>query len=314
MRFIKFNKCLSIIVLVTVTTLLIGCDMAILDPKGEIGLAQKNLIFTALGLMLIIVIPVIIMTIVFIYKFRSSNQNAIYTPNWSHSNKIEAIIWIVPIIIISILATLTWKTTHQLDPYKPLFSNIDPIQIDVISLDWKWLFIYPDLGIATINELAFPINHPITFHITSNSVMNSFFIPRLGGQIYAMAGMQTQLHLIANKPGKYNGISSSYSGRGFSGMKFTTIATPDNASFQQWVSKVNNRAHHQIATMAEFEILAKPSEYHPVEYFSNVKPDLFIHIINKFMGNKKKCIEKNEHIYMSQNSSAYTRTNKCLEN
>lgn len=297
MRLSKLNKSFGILSLLAASALLSGCDMALLDPKGQIGLEQRSLILTALGLMLIVVIPVIVMTIVFTRKFRASNTDAKYTPNWSHSNKIEAVVWTVPIIIIAILATLTWKTTHELDPYKPLVSDVKPIRVDVISLDWKWLFVYPDLGIATVNELAFPANTPVNFRITSNSVMNSFFIPRLGGQIYAMAGMQTQLHLIANEPGKYNGISSSYSGPGFSGMKFTAIATPDNETFDQWVANVK-KAPNQLTTMAEFDALAKPSEYHPVEYFSSANPELFVDVINKFMGSKKMDMKKDEHMDM----------------
>ena len=304
MRLSKLNKSFGILSLIAASALLSGCDMALLDPKGQIGLEQRSLILTALGLMLIVVIPVIVMTIVFTRKFRASNTDAKYTPNWSHSNKIEAVVWTVPIIIIAILATLTWKTTHELDPYKPLVSDVKPIRVDVISLDWKWLFIYPDLGIATVNELAFPANTPVNFRITSNSVMNSFFIPRLGGQIYAMAGMQTQLHLIANEPGKYNGISSSYSGPGFSGMKFTAIATPDNATFDQWVANVK-KAPNQLTTMAEFDALAKPSEYHPVEYFSSANPELFVDVINKFMGSKKMDMKKDEHMDMDMGEHAH---------
>ncbi|CAD6512366.1 ubiquinol oxidase subunit II [Candidatus Profftia tarda] len=287
MRLSKFYKIFMLLSLIAASTLLVGCDMAVLNPKGQIGLEQRSLIFFALGLMLLVVIPVIIMTIAFARKFRASNINAKYNPNWSHSNKIEAIVWKIPIIIISILATMTWQTTQELDPYKPLISKVNPINIDVISLDWKWLFVYPDLGIATVNELAFPVNNPVNFHITSNSVMNSFFIPRLGGQIYAMPGMQTKLHLIANEPGKYHGISSSYSGRGFSGMKFIAIATPDNITFNKWVARVKETPNHKLDTMDEFEILARPSEFNPIEYFSSANPHLFINIINKFIrGNK----------------------------
>ncbi|WP_225639499.1 ubiquinol oxidase subunit II [Candidatus Profftia sp. (ex Adelges kitamiensis)] len=300
----KCNKYFVILLLIAVITLLSGCNIAILDPKGQIGLEQKSLILTALSLMLIVVIPVIVMTIIFTSKFRASNKSAKYTPNWSQSHTIEVIIWNIPIIIIIILAILTWKTTHELDPYKPLISRVKPINIDVISLDWKWLFIYPDLGIATVNEIAFPINYPINFRITSNSVMNSFFIPSLGGQIYAMAGMQTKLHLIANEQGKYNGISSSYSGKGFSGMKFTAIATSDNATFNQWVAKIKKTSTHALTTMDEFEVLAKPSEYNSVEYFSNNNPKLFIDIIHKFMGNKKIDItHNNNNISISKKSN-----------
>ena len=283
MRPFELKRGLGALLLIASASLLTGCDMALMNPKGQIGLEQKSLILTALGLMLIVVIPVIIMAVVFARKYRASNTDAKYTPDWSHSNKIEAVVWTVPVIIVVILATITWKTSHELDPYKPLDSEVKPILVDVISLDWKWLFVYPELGIASVNELAFPVNTPVNFRVTSDTVMNSFFIPKLGGQIYAMAGMQTKLHLIANEAGKYDGISSSYSGAGFSGMKFKAIATQDQAGFDAWVAKVK-QSPKQLTTMAEFDALAKPTEYHPVEYFSSADPALFVNLINKFMG------------------------------
>lgn len=283
MRAFNWARGLGALLLLVTTGLLSGCDMALMSPKGQIGVEQKSLILTALGLMLIVVIPVIIMAVVFALRYRASNTNATYAPDWAHSNKIEAVVWTVPIIIIVILATITWKTSHELDPYKPLDSEVKPILVDVISLDWKWLFVYPELGIASVNELAFPVNTPVNFRVTSDTVMNSFFIPKLGGQIYAMAGMQTKLHLIANEAGKYDGISSSYSGAGFSGMKFKAIATQDQAGFDAWVAKVK-QSPKQLTTMAEFDALAKPTEYHPVEYFSSADPALFVNLINKFMG------------------------------
>lgn len=284
MRLRKYNNFFGMVSLFAAAALLSGCDMALMNPKGQVGLEQRSLILTAIGLMLIVVVPVIIMTIVFAWKFRASNEKAKYTPNWSHSSKIEAVVWTVPIIIIVILGTITWKTTHSLDPYKPLASETKPINIEVVSLDWKWLFIYPDLGIASVNELAFPTNVPVNFKLTSDTVMNSFFIPRLGGQIYAMAGMQTKLHLIANEAGKYDGISGGYSGKGFSGMKFTAIATPGQQEFDQWVANVR-ASSGKLDTTEAFNTLAKPSEFHPVEYFSSVQPELFENIIRKFIGN-----------------------------
>ncbi len=281
MRLRKYNKIFGMLSLFAAAALLSGCDMALMNPKGQVGLEQRSLILTAIGLMLIVVIPVIVMTIAFAWKFRASNTKAKYTPNWSHSNKIEAVVWTVPIIIILILGTITWKTTHSLDPYKPLVSEAKPITVEVISLDWKWLFVYPELGIATVNELAFPTNVPVNFKITSDTVMNSFFIPRLGGQIYAMAGMQTKLHLIANEPGRYDGISGGYSGKGFSGMKFTAIATPSQQEFDQWVATVR-ASSKTLNSTEEFNALAKPSEFHPVEYFSSVQPELFENLIRKF--------------------------------
>jgi cytochrome o ubiquinol oxidase subunit 2 len=257
--------------------------MVLMNPKGAIGVEQRTLIITAIALMLIVVIPVIFMAFAFAWKYRASNKDAKYSPNWSHSNKIEAVVWTIPIIIIAILGTITWKTTHELDPFKPIVTDKKPMTIEVVSLDWKWLFIYPEQGIATVNELAFPKDVPVEFKITSNSVMNSFFIPQLGGQIYAMAGMQTKLHLIGNEAGKYDGISSSFSGRGFSGMKFTAIVTPTEGDFDQWVAKVKASSNNLNAT-SDFNKLAEPSENNPVEYFSSVKPNLFKETIGKFMG------------------------------
>ncbi|BDH46823.1 ubiquinol oxidase subunit 2 [Salmonella enterica subsp. enterica serovar Choleraesuis] len=268
--------------LIAGAALLSGCDSALLDPKGQIGLEQRSLILTAFGLMMIVVIPAILMAIGFAFKYRATNKDAKYSPNWSHSNKVEAVVWTVPILIILFLAILTWKTTHSLDPYKPLASDQKPMTIEVVSMDWKWFFIYPEQGIATVNEVAFPENTPVEFKITSNSVMNSFFIPRLGSQIYAMAGMQTKVHLIANEAGTYDGISSSYSGPGFSGMKFKAIATPDQATFDQWVAKVK-QSPSTIDDMAAYEKLAAPSENNSVQYFSSVKPDLFKDVVGKFM-------------------------------
>ncbi|WJD47585.1 MULTISPECIES: cytochrome o ubiquinol oxidase subunit II [unclassified Enterobacter] len=286
MRLRKYNKSLGLLSLIAGTVLLSGCDSALLDPKGQIGLEQRSLILTALGLMLIVVIPAIVMAIGFAWKYRASNKDAKYSPNWSHSNKVEAVVWTIPILIIIFLAVLTWKTTHALEPGRPLDHDAKPVTIEVIAMDWKWFFIYPEQGIATVNEIAFPANTPVEFKITSNSVMNSFFIPRLGSQIYAMAGMQTKLHLIANEAGTYDGISSNYSGAGFSGMKFKAIATPDNATFDAWVAKAK-QSPKVMNDMATYEKVAAPSEYNKVEYFSSVKPNLFKDVIGKFMSHGK---------------------------
>jgi cytochrome o ubiquinol oxidase subunit 2 len=283
MRLKKYNKSIGMMSLIAATVMLSGCNMVLMNPKGAIGVEQRTLIITAIALMLIVVVPVIFMAFAFAWKYRASNKDAKYSPNWAHSNKIEAVVWTIPIIIIAILGTITWKTTHELDPFKPIVTDKKPMTIEVVSLDWKWLFIYPEQGIATVNELAFPKDVPVEFKITSNSVMNSFFIPQLGGQIYAMAGMQTKLHLIGNEAGKYDGISSSFSGRGFSGMKFTAIVTPTEGDFDQWVAKVKESSNNLNAT-SDFNKLAEPSENNPVEYFSSVKPNLFKETIAKFMG------------------------------
>lgn len=299
----------SMISLITGSLMLSGCNAALLNPKGQISLEQRSLIFTAIGLMLIVVIPAIVMALIFAWKYRAANTKAKYTPNWAHSNKVEAVVWGIPVIIIIILATLTWKTTHSLDPYRPLEHANKPVTIEVVSLDWKWLFIYPEQGIATVNEIAFPKNTPIEFKVTSNSVMNSFFIPRLGSQIYAMAGMQTKLHLIANEPGTYDGISASYSGAGFSGMKFKAIATPDKASFEKWVAQVK-QSPETLNDMVAFKKLAQPSKFNKTEYFASVKSDLFGDVIHQFSNHNMSMPmpATNEHENAHNTSAALSGT------
>lgn len=179
------------------TALLGGCNWVVLDPKGQIGADERSIIMTATWLMLIIVVPVIILIFALAWKYRASNTRAQFTPDWDHSNEIVAAVALAPCVIVLILSVMTWKESHKLDPYRPLESTVPPINVNVVALDWKWLFIYPDQRIATVNEVAFPANVPVNFSITSVSVMNAFFIPQLGGQIYAMPGMQTKLSLMA---------------------------------------------------------------------------------------------------------------------
>ncbi|MBK5415710.1 ubiquinol oxidase subunit II [Pseudomonas sp. TH31] len=265
------------------TLLLSGCNMTLLDPKGQVGLDERNLIITATLLMLLVVVPVIVMTFLFAWKYRASNQDAVYAPKWSHSTKIEIAVWAVPVLIIIALGYVTYKSTHALDPYRPLDSDVKPITVEVVAMDWKWLFIYPEQGIATVNKLVFPANTPINFKVTSDTVMNSFFIPGLGGQIYAMAGMQTKLHLIANQNAEFDGISANYSGAGFTGMKFKAIAT-SQADFDAWVSDVK-KAPKQLEK-AEYEALSKPSQNNPVELYASFTPNLFQIILDKYEGMK----------------------------
>jgi cytochrome o ubiquinol oxidase subunit 2 len=260
--------------------LLGGCHMSVLDPKGQVAADEKSLIITATLLMLLVVIPVIFLTLYFAWKYRESNTAATYMPNWSYSHRIEAVVWAVPIAIILVLGTITWKTTHELDPYKPLESKVKPITIQVVSLDWKWLFIYPDQHIATINEIQFPANTPVNFKITSDTVMNVFFIPQLGSQIYAMAGMQTQVNLIADTAGTYDGLSTNFSGAGFPDMKFTATAS-SQADFDAWVAKV--KASPNKLGLDNYSELAKPSSKDPVKYFSNVEPVLYAAVLDKYM-------------------------------
>jgi len=275
------KKLLGAISFIATAFVLSSCETPVLlNPKGTLGVQEKDLILDALMLMSIVVIPVIIMTLFFAFKYRASNTRAKYRPTWSHSNILEVFVWGIPIIIILVLATITWRTTHSLDPYKPLQSNKEPIEIDVVSLDWKWLFIYPKQNIATVNFVEFPVDTPIAFKLTSDAPMNGFQIDQLGTQIYTMAAMQTQVHLIANYPGDYAGRSTNYSGRGFSGMTFTARATSDK-DFETWVNSVKNA--NEVLDANTYNELAKPSENNPVTVYSAVQPNLFNGIMMKFM-------------------------------
>jgi cytochrome o ubiquinol oxidase subunit 2 len=232
---------------------------------------------------------VIVLTLYFAWKYRASNMDATYTPNWSYSHRIEAVCWGIPIAIIVVLGAITWKTTHELDPFRPIDSSVKPMTIEVVALDWKWLFIYPELGIATVNELAAPIDVPISFKITASSVMNSFFIPSLAGQIYAMPGMETKLHAVMNQPGVYDGFSANYSGAGFSGMHFKFHGLSP-ADFDRWVQGV--KAGNTALTRSDYLQLEKPSEREPVRRYASVAPDLYKAILNRCVASGQMCMNQ----------------------
>jgi cytochrome o ubiquinol oxidase subunit 2 len=261
--------------------LLSGCNWAVMDPKGTIGMSEKSLLITSVILMLLIVVPVIALTLWTAWHFRATNTRATYRPDFAHSLPIEITVWVIPCIIIVALGVITWTSTHSLDPYRRIASSEPPVKVEVVALDWKWLFIYPDLKIATVNQLAMPVGTPVDFTITSDTVMNSFFIPQLGSQIYAMAGMQTRLHLVASHPGTYRGLSANFSGDGFSGMTFDAIAT-DRAGFDAWVNKV--RASGAVLDAPAFAKLQVASQDVPPAYFGTVKGDIFHNEVSSFMG------------------------------
>lgn len=267
---------------------LTGCDFDYLlfDPKGPIGEEQKHLIINSFLIMLIVVIPVIVMTVWFSLKYRDTNEGAEYEPEWHHSNKIEFWAWTVPCLIILTLGYITFITSHSLDPRKVIDSgNDNPVlQVQVVALDWKWLFIYPEYEIATVNEMAMPVNTTVEFLVTSDTVMNAFFIPQLGSMIYAMAGMENRLHLLADEPGKYAGASANYSGYGYSGMKFTAHAV-DQAGFDAWVQQVKSSS--KTLDNETFKALAKKSRNNPAEYFKLGTPLLFNSIVEKYTGPQK---------------------------
>ncbi|WP_443029902.1 COX aromatic rich motif-containing protein [Sphingomonas sp. ZB1N12] len=298
-----------------------GCDWVVMSPSGDIAVQQRDLVLIATGLMLLIIVPVICATLFFAYHYRQSNKAARYEPKWDHSVGLELMIWGAPLLIIIALGALTWTSTHLLDPYRPLgrikpdtptlANNVPvgnlvdtqqagngangagkPLEVQVVALDWKWLFIYPEYGIATVNELAAPVDRPIRFQLTSSSVMNAFYIPALAGMIYTMPGMQTTLNAVINKPGNYEGFSSNYSGAGFSGMRFRFHGV-DDAGFQAWVNQVKQRGGG--LNRASYLQLEKPSEKVPVRYYNAVQPDMFKLVVEQCVQPGKPCMSELMH-------------------
>lgn len=267
--------------------LLSGCNLEeylLFQPKGEIAEQQSNLIVLSFLIMMIVVVPVIFMTIWFPIRYRKNRKDtekAKYTPNWEHSNKVEFWVWSIPCAIIVWLGIITYQTSFSLDPRKPIESENPTMRVHVVALDWKWLFIYPEEGIAAVNELTIPVNTPVEFLITSDTVMNSFSIPSLGSMIYAMAGMENQLHLIGEELGTYRGYSANYSGFGFSGMKFDTHVV-EKTNFDQWINKVKEST--DTLTPARFNELAKKTKDHPIEYFGSASPLTFNYLVEKYTG------------------------------
>lgn len=271
---------INAIIIAFMTLILNGCDSGMASPKGPIAAAELNLTFFSIKLMLLVVIPVILMACWFGWRYREGN-NAKYTPEWTHSTALEIVWWSIPIIIILILGTVTWRTTHSLDPYKPLDSNVKPVTIEVVSLDWKWLFIYPEYKVATINYLKIPANTPINFKITAASPMNSFIIPQLGGQIYAMTGMETKLHLQADETGHYRGFAANYTGMGFAKMNFDTVVT-ERDDFENWVDSVKKSPLKLTSDTFWGQIMPSSTNV-PVTDFGSVDEGLFDSIIKHYM-------------------------------
>jgi cytochrome o ubiquinol oxidase subunit 2 len=265
-------------------SLMHASDLAVLNPRGTIAQQQFNLILFTASLSLVIVIPVFALTFYIVWKYRvgnkASNKKAKYTPDWDGNRVLEGIWWLVPLLLISILAVVTWKTSHSLDPYKALSSDKKPVTVQVIALQWKWLFIYPEQHIASVNYVQFPKDTPVNFEITADAPMNSFWIPQLGGQVYAMSGMATQLHLQASQVGEYKGSSANLSGEGFSGMTFIAKATTQS-HFDSWVKamqEVPEKLDH-----ATYDKLAAPSKDMPPTYYSSADPQLYDTVIMKYM-------------------------------
>ena len=275
--------------------LLSGCSGAIMDPAGDVAVQQRNLIIASTVLMLLIIVPVMLLTVFFAWRYRESNTEATYAPEWHHSTVLEFMIWSAPLLIIIALGAMTWITTHTLDPFRPLVrldanrplaSDVKPLKVQVVALDWKWLFIYPDQGIATVNEVAVPVDVPVEFDITASSVMNAFAVPAVAGMVYAMPGMQTQLHAVVNRAGTYQGFSGNYSGAGFSDMHFAFLGV-SSADFDAWVAKA--KADNGTLGRADYLELEKPSEHNPVRRYGGVADNLFDAILNRCVQPGKMC-------------------------
>jgi cytochrome o ubiquinol oxidase subunit 2 len=257
---------------------LTGCQPAVLDPQGPIGLAEKTILIDSLAIMLAIVLPTIAATFAFAWWFRVSNARATYLPDWEFSGRIELIVWAIPLLVITLLGGVAWIGSHDLDPAKKLASHTPPLELQGVSLDWKWLFIYPGQGVASVNQLVVPVGVSLQFSLTSASVMNTFFVPQLGSMIYTMNGMRTQLNLRADSPGTFRGQSSHYSGDGFSDMHFKVIALPAE-QFAAWIEATRNTG---TALDAENYIaLAKQSMNTPPFTFRAVDPELFQQIVTQ---------------------------------
>ena len=249
-------------------------------------------------LMSLIIVPVLIAIGVIAWRYRATNKNAKYDPDWDHSSQFELVVWAAPLLIIIVLGAMTWIGTHQLDPYRaltrieagqPTAAANPPLEVEVVSLDWKWLFFYPQYGIATVNELAAPIDTPIHFKLTSTETMNSFFVPSLAGQIYSMPGMQTVLNAVINKPGDFDGFSSNYSGEGFTDMRFRFHGMSQR-DFSQWVAKV--RASGGDLDTRTFDRLNQPSRAEPVHYYARFDADLYHRILNRCVDPGQMCMDK----------------------
>ena len=253
-----------------------GCSEGVLDPKGPVAAAERLIMLNSTGIMLAIVIPTILATLGTAFWFRASNTRARYMPDFAYSGRLELLVWSIPIMTVILVGGVTWIGSYDLDPPKPIASAEKPIRVQVVALDWKWLFIYPEQGIATVNQLTIPVSTPIRFELTSSGVMNSFLVPQLGGQIYTMAGMVTQLYLQADYVGTYRGMSANYSGAGFSDMYFNVNAVSDE-KFAQWVAATRDSG--PVLDAQSYAALAKPSQAVAPFSYRAVAPDLFKSIL-----------------------------------
>jgi cytochrome o ubiquinol oxidase subunit II len=255
-----------------------GCSEGVFDPQGPIASAERLLLINSTAIMLVVVLPVIVVTLAFAWWYRSSNTRATRDTDESYEGRVEFVIWSIPALTVILLGGVIWIGSHQLDPRAPIPGNTDPLRVDVVALDWKWLFIYPDKNIAAVNNLVIPAGTPVEFRLTSATVMNSFFVPQLGSQIYTMGGMTTHLNLLADRPGEYPGFSANFSGDGFSEMRFIVKSVP-GSEFNAWLEQVHSSG--SALDDAGYAELAKPSQAVPPTTYRAVEPKLFERIVDQ---------------------------------
>jgi cytochrome o ubiquinol oxidase subunit II len=255
-----------------------GCSQGILDPQGPIASAERLLLINSTSIMLVVVIPVIVATLAFAWWYRAGNPRAVRSTDESYEERIEFVVWSIPALTVILLGGVIWIGSHQLDPRARIPGESDPLRVDVVALDWKWLFIYPDQGVAAVNQLVIPAGTPIEFRLTSATVMNSFFVPQLGSQIYTMGGMTTHLNLLADKPGEYPGFSANFSGDGFSEMRFVVKSVPEG-DFNGWLEQV--RGTGSALDDAGYAELAKPSKAVPPTTYRSADPKLLERIVDQ---------------------------------
>ena len=284
--------------LLPIAGILAGCERAVLNPAGDIALQQRDLIYLSTGLMLLVIVPVLILIVLFAWWYRSGNREATYDPKFHHSTALDLGIWSIPLLIIICLGAVTWSSTHLLDPFRrldrisegrPANPDVAPMVVQVVSMDWKWLFIYPEQNIATVNELVLPVDREVRFDMTSTNMMNTFYVPTMAGMIYTMPGMRSQLHAVLNRAGEYQGMSANYSGAGFSDMRFR-VRGVTQPQFEQWARQT--QATGAVLTTAGYLALEAPTEKHPATLYSSAPRGLFERIVNRCVKPGQTCISE----------------------
>jgi cytochrome o ubiquinol oxidase subunit 2 len=279
-------------------SLLAGCNTVVFNASGDVARQEAHLVIISVILMLLIIVPVFILIVWFAYKYRASNTEAAYEPDWDHSTKLELVIWGAPLLIVIVLGLVTWIYTHKLDPYRPLdridenhpiAASTKPLVVQAVAMDWKWLFIYPEQGVATVNELVVPVGTPVRFKVSATSVMNAFYVPELAGMVYAMPGMEITLNAVQNKPVQSVGFSSNYSGAGYSDMRFSYRGVAQG-DFDGWVQSIKSGGGN--LDRANYLTLEKPSIKEPVHRYAGVDADLYHRILNRCVADGVVCQDK----------------------